>query len=364
VNFKLVISILEGVIVLECILIAFLFLYDKQFKNRITFIISCYLIIRAIHFSVLISGQSLDKGMVELIQNICNNLYGSLLLLITIYSLNKTRKLSVLILLFIFSPFLYTIIINVFLPKFTINKSIEFITNLTYAIFSIISIVLIFLNKKRTRRFKETSFNLNHLLTLLSFLLIFSLIQVISYYAVISFIDLQSVTLFKMLTLSYFISILIFVNGLIYLGLKYPENISNISYLKKRMRSVPEGKYAYSSLEQAEAQKIIDKFNAYLKNNHFYRNSSLSLEDVSFAIGEYPQDVSQSLNQYLNKNFKECVNDLRLIEASRLLSKKDEQNLIIKEIMYSVGFNSKSTFNSLFKKKFGCTPRNYRNLKE
>lgn len=192
------------------------------------------------------------------------------------------------------------------------------------------------------------------------FLLIFSLVQVASYYFLENSFQTEHLPLYKIQGFSYFISILIFVNGVIYLGLKYPENISDISYLKKRIRSITDGKYKYSSLGQTEAHDIINKVMTNLKQDALYKNPSLTVESISNMIGESPQNVSQSLNQYVGKNFNECVSDLRLLEASHLLQQTDEKPLIIKEIMYEVGFNSKSNFNSLFKKKFGSTPKQYR----
>lgn len=325
--------------------------------------IACYLILRAFHFGVLMVNQNINTEIVVLIHNMSNNVYGPLLFLITIYSLNRTRKLSAFIFLLIFSPLLYVVFLSVFLSNSTIYSFLEVTTNLIYAIFSTISVIMILSYRRSVPQFKPPGTGFGHFLSLLLFLLIFSLVQVAGYY-IFNTTGLLNVTLSKILALTYFISILIFVNGLIYLGLRYPESLSNISYLKKRIRSLSEGKYAYSNLRQPEAQQIIEKVKVYLKSGHRYKSHSITLEKVSHAISEFPQDVSQSLNQYLSKNFREFVNDFRLLEAARLLREKSEDHLIIKEIMYEVGFNSKSTFNTLFKNKFGCTPRKYRDNRE
>ena len=54
------------------------------------------------------------------------------------------------------------------------------------------------------------------------------------------------------------------------------------------------------------------------------------------------------------------INTYRIEKAKeRLLHPKDEKETIL-EVMYEVGFNSKSSFNTVFKKKTGLTPSQYK----
>jgi AraC-like DNA-binding protein len=69
--------------------------------------------------------------------------------------------------------------------------------------------------------------------------------------------------------------------------------------------------------------------------------------------------ISQAINQHFGLNFREYINRLRIEESIKLI-RNNNDSLIIKEIYYEVGFNSKSVFNSAFKRFTGATPTKYR----
>jgi len=66
------------------------------------------------------------------------------------------------------------------------------------------------------------------------------------------------------------------------------------------------------------------------------------------------------INHHLNKHFFDFVNEFRIEKAKSLLTNPAKQDLTIQEILYEVGFNSKSSFNTAFKKHCGLTPTQYR----
>ena len=68
--------------------------------------------------------------------------------------------------------------------------------------------------------------------------------------------------------------------------------------------------------------------------------------------------VSQVINQDLGSNFYELVNQRRIERAMQLLM--EPPNRTILEIALSVGYNSKSTFNTAFRRQTGVTPTEYR----
>jgi len=69
--------------------------------------------------------------------------------------------------------------------------------------------------------------------------------------------------------------------------------------------------------------------------------------------------VSQVINQYYKTNFFDFINANRIDEAKRLLV-SDSHTLNIIEIAYTVGYNNKVTFNTVFKRFTGVTPSEYR----
>jgi AraC-like DNA-binding protein len=66
------------------------------------------------------------------------------------------------------------------------------------------------------------------------------------------------------------------------------------------------------------------------------------------------------INQRFHKNFNDFINDYRIEEAKKMLGHKKTRDYKLLTIAYEVGFNSKTTFNVVFKKKVGMTPSQYR----
>ena len=59
-------------------------------------------------------------------------------------------------------------------------------------------------------------------------------------------------------------------------------------------------------------------------------------------------------------HFFDFMNQYRINYAKDLLIDQNRQDLTVLEILYDAGFNSKSSFNTEFKKRSGVTPTEYR----
>jgi AraC-like DNA-binding protein len=70
--------------------------------------------------------------------------------------------------------------------------------------------------------------------------------------------------------------------------------------------------------------------------------------------------VSQAINDGMKKNFYDLVNSYRVEEAKRLLMDEKNNNFTILSVGFEAGFNSKTTFNTVFKKFTGLTPTEFR----
>ena len=87
-------------------------------------------------------------------------------------------------------------------------------------------------------------------------------------------------------------------------------------------------------------------------------NADITLEGLAGDIGVSGRVLSVTLNQHFQMNFYEFVNRYRIEDVKRLLA--EEPSKSITEIFYEVGFNSKSVFNTFFRKCEGMTPSAYR----
>jgi YesN/AraC family two-component response regulator len=86
----------------------------------------------------------------------------------------------------------------------------------------------------------------------------------------------------------------------------------------------------------------------------------LSLDQLSAQLSVKPRMLSQLINETLNQNFFDFVNRYRIEEAKRLLTNPVDKKITVLEVLYEVGFNSKSSFNTLFKKYTGLTPSEFK----
>jgi len=98
----------------------------------------------------------------------------------------------------------------------------------------------------------------------------------------------------------------------------------------------------------------------YLEKDKPYMNNKLKLQDIANYLELASYQLSQVISTELNCNFYTLINKYRIDEAKRNLINPDKQHLTILDIAYEVGFNSKSAFNTAFKKSANMTPSQYK----
>lgn len=98
------------------------------------------------------------------------------------------------------------------------------------------------------------------------------------------------------------------------------------------------------------------KLEQLMQNDKIFLNSNISLSELSTLLGTNTSYLSQYLNEYLNTNFNDFINAERVNEACRIMTHEGESNKSLDQIAEEVGFNSRSTFYSAFKKFTGITP--------
>ena len=88
-----------------------------------------------------------------------------------------------------------------------------------------------------------------------------------------------------------------------------------------------------------------------------FKDNDLSLGSLARSCDLTNHQASAAINQYSGCNFYEWVNQYRIAAAQAAL---ESSSLPVSTICYDVGFNSKSTFYTAFKKISGCTPTEFR----
>jgi AraC-like DNA-binding protein len=104
-------------------------------------------------------------------------------------------------------------------------------------------------------------------------------------------------------------------------------------------------------------QKV--KLESLMTTDKLYLNPTLGLPELAARAGLTSHQLSYLINEGFGENFYQFVNRYRVNEAKRLLHSKAHQHLSIMGIAFESGFNSKTTFNTTFKKFTGVSPSQY-----
>ena len=150
-----------------------------------------------------------------------------------------------------------------------------------------------------------------------------------------------------------------YITGPLYFSLIMYLMVFILLYRRKTndLSSLSIQKYADKKLRDDEAELIIGKLKNVMKEKELFRNPNLKIQDLARAIRVPAHQLSQLLNDNMAKNFTLFVNEYRISEACRILTK--DTHLTIDSVSDEVGFNAKSTFFAAFKKIKGMTPSAY-----
>lgn len=126
----------------------------------------------------------------------------------------------------------------------------------------------------------------------------------------------------------------------------------NLNYKQKK-------KYKQVLLDTNEIKKYSKELEQIMMDYKLYLNPDLSLNDLASYLELPANYVSQLLNLGFQKNFSEYVNTFRVNEFKQRIIQKENNGLTIMAVAYDSGFNSKTVFNTFFKKMEGVTPNIY-----
>ncbi|MFK7948702.1 MAG: helix-turn-helix domain-containing protein [Saprospiraceae bacterium] len=101
-----------------------------------------------------------------------------------------------------------------------------------------------------------------------------------------------------------------------------------------------------------------------IQTKKLYTDADLTLKILSQKVMISMRELSQLINQEAGVNFNVFINQYRIEEAKQLLVNPKFDHLTILGIAYEVGFNSKATFYSMFKKFTNTTPTKYKNTQQ
>ncbi len=143
---------------------------------------------------------------------------------------------------------------------------------------------------------------------------------------------------------------------LVYAGILYWISVSGFRQAQTHKVPVLE----QDEKEFHEPSQIARKLDEIIRTQKLYRNPELSLTDLSRAVDISERSISDTINQELNKNFYQLINEYRVEEMKELLLDSTKDHLKILSLALDAGFNSKASFNRVFKQFTGMTPKEFK----
>lgn len=163
----------------------------------------------------------------------------------------------------------------------------------------------------------------------------------------------EAVPIFTLIFLLIFV--FYFVIKVILKALRQPEVFAGIAQNEST-------KYLGSNLTPSQIEAYKNELVALFGTEKSYLNPQLSINDLSEKLSVSTKNLSQVINQSFNKSFFDFINHYRIQEFQQILKESKDDKLTVLEAMYQAGFNSKSSFNTAFKKETGLTPTEFRKM--
>ncbi len=138
--------------------------------------------------------------------------------------------------------------------------------------------------------------------------------------------------------------------------------ISAIILKENRQAKSLNKKYQTSSLRQEQISSLKNALEELIEKEKVYLDPQLTLQKLAGQLNVSPNHLSQLINSSYQQSYSDYINQLRIEEIKRLLKHPDHQHKTITSLAYDCGFNSISSFYTVFKKHTGMTPSEFRKL--
>lgn len=145
---------------------------------------------------------------------------------------------------------------------------------------------------------------------------------------------------------------------------KLSPQIYKLRMVENRPVQVPKNEIKTSNKiipdEKKELILLSQQIKKIIEEEKLYKEMGLTVNEVAEKIGSQTYLVSQAINSCLGKNFFELINRYRVEEAKLLLKDETMNYLSIVGVGFEAGFNSKTAFNTSFRKYTGMTPSEFK----
>lgn len=136
------------------------------------------------------------------------------------------------------------------------------------------------------------------------------------------------------------------------------DSVFHDSILPK-ITSTSEKLVATSPFDNDQLQEYVTAIEDIMTEDTRFADPELSLKHLAADIDLHPNKLSWLLNNHFNKNFNDFINQYRIKEFQKLALSPKNKNITLLGLAYDSGFNSKTVFNTFFKKETGMTPKQW-----
>lgn len=142
-------------------------------------------------------------------------------------------------------------------------------------------------------------------------------------------------------------------------ALYQPELFTGVNINLSPVKSLLEKQSSKTNIQENE---LLSKLTLVMTEEKPYLDCELTLQKLAIQTNVPEKELSFLINHHLDKHFFDFINEYRINDAKTLLKDPTKKELTVLEILYEVGFNSKSSFYTAFKKETNQTPTAYRKL--
>lgn len=337
---------------------AALLIFKKPNKSWADRLLVVWVLLVGVEMLYSLLNLTLVKGLPDII--IIPFAYGPFLYFYTLLQVNRYQKFPKTLLLHLLPVVIFAIIgicwqspLDVTTIDFFKKGNLTILGTINFSCF-IVSILYYWL--KVLKLVKRYNLGYENLYSHESVQLRLSWVRTIALWILLSF--LVSVLFYTMFSLKnifpfnpieiYHVGVVVFLFSITYFGVHQPATY------QLQLKKQPKGK-----VDNAKENELIKQLHMLMQSKKPYLNGELTIKDVADDMDVNTVVLSNALNHHLNKNFFTFINEYRVKEAKERIKADPNKSLTLLSIAYDSGFNSKSSFNALFKKYAGTTPSQY-----
>lgn len=148
-----------------------------------------------------------------------------------------------------------------------------------------------------------------------------------------------------------------FLTLLVYQAMRSPSLLPPID---SEERAITQELEADTPRDRAPNPEVEQQLAAFMHQHKPFLNPKISVKELAKELHISARVLSEVINEHYHCNFSEYINKARIAEAQALMAAADGQKKSLLDIGLAAGFNSKTSFNVMFKRYTGETPSSYR----